>query len=59
MSLKLYIGSSGSGKSYKMYTSIINSAIDNPKNNYIIIVPEQFTMETQRDIVTLHPCREH
>lgn len=57
MSLKLYIGSSGSGKSYKMYTSIINSAIDNPKNNYIIIVPEQFTMETQRDIVTLHPCR--
>ena len=34
---------------------IIEEAIENPNKNYYVVVPEQFTMETQRDIVSLHP----
>ncbi|CRZ33438.1 DNA helicase/exodeoxyribonuclease V subunit B [Herbinix hemicellulosilytica] len=55
MSLQLYLGSSGSGKSYQMYHRIIEESIQNPDTNYLIIVPEQFTLQTQKDIVTMHP----
>lgn len=51
----MYLGSSGAGKSYRMYMDIIEEAIENPHKNYYVVVPEQFTMETQRDIVSLHP----
>ncbi len=55
MSLQFVIGSSGSGKSTYIYNRIIEESIKNPKKNYIIIVPEQFTMQTQRELVRLHP----
>lgn len=55
MPLKLMLGSSGSGKSRKMYGQIIQDSIKEPEKNFIIIVPEQFTMETQKDITSLHP----
>lgn len=55
MSLKLVLGSSGAGKTKYLYDDIIKKSIDNPSKNYILIVPEQFTMETQKDIVELHP----
>lgn len=56
MSLQLILGSSGSGKSHYLYTSVINEAIRHPEKNYIIIVPEQFTMQTQKELVKLHPA---
>lgn len=55
MSLQLILGNSGAGKSYKLYESIIKASIENPDLNYIIIVPEQFTLQTQKDIVSMHP----
>lgn len=55
MSFQMILGSSGSGKSYILYKKMIQESIENPEENYIIIVPEQFSMETQRDIVSLHP----
>lgn len=55
MSLQLYLGSSGSGKSYQMYHRIIEESLNNPGTNYLIIVPEQFTLQTQKDIVSMHP----
>lgn len=55
MSLELVLGGSGSGKSYEMYMDVIDKSIANPKDNFIFIVPEQFTMETQRDVVKYHP----
>lgn len=55
MSLQFIIGGSGSGKTYALYQDIIRQSIENPALHYIIIVPEQFTMQTQKDIVTLHP----
>ncbi len=55
MALQLIIGSSGSGKSHKMYTDLIEKSMAFPKEQFIIIVPEQYTMETQKNIVTMHP----
>lgn len=55
MSLQLYLGSAGSGKSYQMYQNIIEESQKNPATNYLIIVPEQFTLQTQKDIVSMHP----
>jgi ATP-dependent helicase/nuclease subunit B len=55
MSLQLVIGRSGSGKSYQLYKEIIEKSIHNDNTNYFIIVPEQFTLQTQKDIVMMHP----
>lgn len=55
MSLQLILGSSGAGKSYKLYSDVIEDSIKNPNDNYIVIVPEQFTMGTQEKIVNMHP----
>lgn len=55
MSLQLILGSSGSGKSYELYKRIIHASISNPSSNYILIVPEQFNMQAQKDIISMHP----
>ncbi len=55
MSLQFIFGNSGSGKSYTLYQKIIADSIRCPDQNYLVIVPEQFTMQTQRDLVLLHP----
>ena len=56
MSLQLILGGSGSGKSHWLYTKVIQEAMGHPEKKYIVIVPEQFTMQTQRELVTLHPA---
>ncbi|MCI8410139.1 MAG: helicase-exonuclease AddAB subunit AddB [Lachnospiraceae bacterium] len=53
--LKLVLGKSGAGKSYKMYQEMIQESMNNPQGKYFAIVPEQFTMETQKDFVQMHP----
>lgn len=55
MSLQFILGGSGSGKTYRLYTELIRMSIEDPDTRYIAIVPEQFTMQTQKEIVTLHP----
>lgn len=55
MSLRLILGSSGSGKSRYIYSSIIKAAVQSPEKKFLVIVPEQFTMQTQRELVRLHP----
>lgn len=55
MSLQFIFGPSGSGKSYHLYRHIIEESIRHPDQNYIVLVPEQFTMQTQKDLVDMHP----
>ncbi len=55
MSLQMFLGSAGSGKSYQLYQKVIEESKKNPDTNYLVIVPEQFTLQTQKDIVTMHP----
>lgn len=53
MSLKLILGNSGSGKTEYMYEQVVRLAEANPRKNYLVVVPEQFTMQTQRKLVDL------
>ena len=55
MALQFIIGGSGSGKSHQMYEALIKASIARPGENFIVIVPEQYTMQTQKNIVTMHP----
>lgn len=55
MSLQFILGGSGSGKTHRLYTDLIRRSIEEPEVRYIAIVPEQFTMQTQKEIVALHP----
>ena len=57
MSLQFIFGPSGSGKSYHLHQRIIKESMQHPEENFIILVPEQFTMQTQKDLVTSHPSR--
>lgn len=53
MSLKFIFGPSGAGKSRFLYEEIIRRAEEDKKRNFLIIVPDQFTMQTQKDLVLL------
>lgn len=47
MGLKIIQGNSGSGKTYKLYSEMTDD------KKYFAVVPEQYTLETQRTIVEL------
>ena len=53
MALQFIFGNPGSGKSHYLYEHIIRESMKHPDINYIILVPEQFTMQTQRELVRL------
>ena len=55
MALQFIFGNSKSNKSTYIFEKIIKESLDNPRINYYIIVPEQFTMETQKKLCNLHP----
>jgi len=54
MSLKFVFGPSGSGKSRQIYNEITERARENPGQNFLIVVPDQFTMQTQKELVLLN-----
>ena len=56
MSLQFIMGNSGAGKSRYAYQKILAEAMRHPEKTYLIIVPEQFTMQTQKELVSLHPA---
>ena len=51
MSLRFCFGPSGSGKSHRIYEEVMQRAAEEPGRNFLIIVPDQFTMQTQKDLV--------
>ncbi len=55
MALQFWFGASGSGKSVGVQETIIQQALHNPDKNYYLIVPDQFTMQTQKQMVKMHP----
>lgn len=50
-------GGSGAGKSYTVYQELIEASMAHPEQTFLVIVPEQFTMQTQKDLVQMHPRR--
>ena len=57
MSLQFVLGNSGSGKTEYVYRKIIDDSVSAPDRFFAVVVPEQFTMQTQKDIVMRHPNR--
>ena len=57
MALQLILGNSGAGKSHYIFEKIIKESMEHPKKQYLVVVPEQFTMQTQKDLVLMHPKR--
>lgn len=55
MSLQFIFGNSGAGKSHYLYQKVIEESIKNPDKNYLVLVPEQFTMQTQKELCMKHP----
>ena len=53
MSLKFVFGPSGSDMSRYIYKEVIRRAAEAPRQNFLIIVPDQFTMQTQKELVAL------
>ena len=51
MALHLVLGNSGAGKSHYLFEHILSEAGKHPERTYYVIVPEQFTMATQREFV--------
>lgn len=49
-------GGSGSGKSSILQERVIRESMEHPEKRYLFLVPDQFTMETQRSLVEKHPC---
>lgn len=55
MALQFILGNSGAGKSHYIFKKIIEESIKYPSKQFFVIVPEQFTMQTQKDLVLMHP----
>lgn len=55
MSLKFILGSAGSGKTYRVLNEILRQAKEAPNKNFLVIVPEQFSMQTQDILTAMHP----
>ena len=54
MSLHFILGPSGSGKTHTLYETILSQAAKEPERMFYVIVPEQFTMQTQKELVARH-----
>ncbi len=55
MALTFLTGSAGSGKTHRIYSEIIRQSLAHPQENYLLLVPEQFTMAAQAEITRRHP----
>lgn len=55
MPLQFVIGGSGYGKSRYVYEQIIKQSLEHADYNYYFIVPEQYTVQTEKDIIKIHP----
>ncbi len=51
MALQFIFGSSGSGKSDYIYTEILRQSGEDNERLFFVVVPEQFTMQTQQELV--------
>ncbi len=55
MSLHFILGPAGSGKTRKLFETAIGEAEKNPETTYYFMVPEQFSLQTQYDLLSFHP----
>lgn len=56
MGLQFYFGGSGAGKSRQLHEDIVAWAKKDVECNFLFLVPDQFTMQTQVDLVNASEC---
>ena len=52
---RFIIGGSGSGKTYRAFSDCISLSLKNGDSRFLLIVPDQATTETEKEIVKMHP----
>jgi ATP-dependent helicase/nuclease subunit B len=57
MAVQFILGSAGSGKSHRLYTIMTDRSLNNPQTEYVALVPEQYSLESQKEIVSIHKNR--
>lgn len=57
MSLQFVLGPSGSGKSEYLQNLLIRDSIENPNQTFLLVAPDQYTMQIQKQMVVKHPDR--
>ena len=57
MALQFILGGAGSGKTTYLLQRLIRESMEDPGKKYILIVPEQFTVQAARELVRMHPRR--
>lgn len=55
MGLQFVFGGSGAGKSTLVYEKLIRQSMEHPRDKYFVMVPDQFTMYTQKELCLMHP----
>ena len=55
MALQFVMGGAGSGKTRTLYEMAVRESLAHPDIQYLFVVPEQYTMQTQKEIIRLHP----
>ena len=55
MAVRFILGEAGSGKSRRLLEEVIAHALAHPEQHHVLMVPEQFNLETQRQLAALHP----
>lgn len=55
MALQFIMGRAGAGKTYTLIKKMIDKSIELPQKKFVAVVPEQYSMETQKEILNLHP----
>jgi len=56
MALQFILGASGTGKTTYLYETVTRMAAEHPDISYYFIVPEQFTLATQKALVQKNPA---
>lgn len=55
MALQFIIGRAGAGKTYTLIKNMVDKSLELPQKKFVAVVPEQYSMETQKEILNLHP----
>ena len=50
-----YLGPSGSGKTHRLISDVIDRSQKEKDRMFLIVVPDQYTMATQKQVVEMHP----
>ncbi|MCR5461205.1 MAG: exodeoxyribonuclease V subunit gamma [Acetatifactor sp.] len=55
MALRFYFGPSDGKLSKFAYQDVIERSMNEPEQRFLVIVPDQFTMQTQKELASMHP----